>query len=228
LLYRLASFIPHRISSHGHSSGWRNGCGDRSWIAERGRTPRTNATGRYCVRGFGRSGPSTLARRDWLVASEPVLTLGRSRDAFQARYDRKTRPGAHAATRPMTNPYAKLIPHPDNPHSIDSLGRNGGTLWATVAQSEGRTAAFRRRSPRRHPARNSAPRVSPRAPRAPPRPASRRRGDRLGAVHEVAATVERRSRRGRLAIRSAPKAHSMARRVRHAAFHRSRPFRAGG
>ena len=56
--------------------------------------------------------PSTLDRGDWLVGSEFILTDARSRDVFQARYDRKTRPGAHAASQPMTNPYAKLIPVP--------------------------------------------------------------------------------------------------------------------
>jgi hypothetical protein len=75
-----------------------------------------------------------------------VLTLGRSRDAFQARYARKTKPGAHATTQPITNPRTKLI----TPQGISSLGQNRGTGWVIVAHCEGRTAAFRSRSPRHH------------------------------------------------------------------------------
>jgi hypothetical protein len=36
----------------------------------------------------------------------------RSRDAFQAKYDRRTTPGAHAATQPTKNPCRKVIARP--------------------------------------------------------------------------------------------------------------------
>ena len=40
------------------------------------------STRRYYVRGFGRNGPSTLARRARWVASELVLTAAGSRDTL--------------------------------------------------------------------------------------------------------------------------------------------------
>jgi hypothetical protein len=77
-----------------------------------------------------------------LVASEPVLTLGRLPDAVQARYDRRIKPGAHAATQPMTNPYAKLIPAltPDSspPYRF---------FRAEPRNGSGRTAASNRAAP---------------------------------------------------------------------------------
>jgi hypothetical protein len=49
------------------------------------------------------------------VASELVLTAARSRDVLQARYDRITRLGTHAAAKPTKNPLTKVIAHPELP-----------------------------------------------------------------------------------------------------------------
>jgi hypothetical protein len=56
-----------------------------------------------------------LARGAWLVASELVLTAARSRDVLQARYDRITRLGTHAAAKPTKNPLTKVIADPELP-----------------------------------------------------------------------------------------------------------------
>jgi hypothetical protein len=74
-----------------HAGGYRCGSGGRGRNVRRAGSRSAIAARRHRVCGFGLSGPSTLARPDWLVVSELVLTGARSREAFQAKCDMRAR-----------------------------------------------------------------------------------------------------------------------------------------
>jgi hypothetical protein len=58
---------------------------------------------------------------DWLVAIELVLTNARSRDSFQAKYESRMKPGAHAASQPISR---NVVAQAPIPHTLSALWSN--------------------------------------------------------------------------------------------------------